>query len=67
MYFDDNAPEYIAGIIRCGSVISFDENGKELNNHQDLIDNTEFRSQAEMINYVAAELHVCSNSVVVVD
>ena len=56
----------MVGIIRCDSVISFNENGKVLNNHQDLIDNTEFRSQAEMINYVADKLIACSNYVVVV-
>lgn len=55
---DDNVPEYMIGVIRCGSVISKDEEGNVLNDHQELIDNTEFRSADELISSVADKLGV---------
>ena len=60
---DDDIPEYMSGIIRCGSVISEDENGGIIQDHQNLIDNTEFRSEQELIASVAIRLKV-SESVV---
>ena len=58
VYLDDDVPEYMDGIIRCGSVISEDEEGNELKNHQELIDNAEFQSETELVNYVAEKLSV---------
>lgn len=58
IHLDDNVPEYLQGIIRCGSVISEDEDGNELKDHQDLIDNTEYQSPAELIEDVAKRLGV---------
>lgn len=55
---DDNVPEYMSGIIRCGCVTSEDEDGNELQDHQELIDNAEFRSEEELISYVASKLGV---------
>jgi len=55
---DDGVPEYMRGIIRCGSVISQDEDGEDLKDHQELIDNTEFHSEDELISYVASKLGV---------
>ena len=55
---DDNVPEYMASIIRCGSVTSEDEDGNELQDHLELIDNTEFHSQEALIKYVAIKLGV---------
>jgi hypothetical protein len=46
------------GIIRCGSVISKDENGNEITDHQELIDNTEYHSVEELIEDVATRLGV---------
>lgn len=63
---DDDVPEYMHGIIRCGSVISQDEDGNDLEDHQDLIDNAEFRSESELINYVAKKLGV-SKEIVSID
>jgi hypothetical protein len=63
---DDSVPEYMAGIIRCGSVRSEDEDGNELKDHQELIDNTEFRSEDELIEYVASKLGV-SKGIVGID
>lgn len=54
---DDNVPEYMAGIIRCGSVVSEDEDGNE-KSHEELIDNTEFHAEEELIAHVAKRLGV---------
>jgi hypothetical protein len=58
IYLDDNVPEYMEGLIRCGSVISKDENDNIIKDHQDLIDNTEYHSAEEMIKDVAERLNV---------
>lgn len=63
---DDDVPEYMEGIIRCGSVKSQDEDGKDLQDHKELIDNTEFRSEDELISYVADRLRV-SKDIVEID
>lgn len=60
---DDDVPEYMDGIIRCGSVISEDENGEVINDHQELIDNAEFHSEAELIASVAKRLGVTESIV----
>lgn len=57
IYLDD-VPEYMSGILRCGSVISEDEDGNELKDHQELIDNSEFHSEEALIKYVAEKLGV---------
>ncbi len=53
----DDMPEYMEGIIRCGSVISEDENGNETE-HDELIDNTEYESTQDLINDIAKKLGV---------
>ena len=58
IYLDDDVPEYMSGILRCGSVISEDEDGNELKDHQELIDNSEFHSEEALIKYVAEKLGV---------
>jgi len=63
VHLDDNVPEDMHGIIRCGSVVSEDEDGNELKNHQELIDNTEFHSEDELIEYVAKKLGVSKDIV----
>ncbi|MBY6205531.1 hypothetical protein [Halomonas denitrificans] len=63
VHLDDDVPEYMRGIIRCGSVVSQDEDGNELKDHQELIDNTEFRSEDELISYVASKLGVSKDMV----
>jgi hypothetical protein len=55
---DDNVPEEMTGILRCGSVISEDEDGNEIADHQELIDNREFHSEAALVAYVAKRLKV---------
>jgi hypothetical protein len=55
---DDNVPEDMDGVIRCGSVISEDENGNKISDPQDLIDNTEYNSNEELIVSVAGRLGV---------
>ncbi len=58
IYLDDDMPEDMEGIFRCGSVISEDEDGNELKDHQELIDNAEFHSEEALIRYVADKLGV---------
>lgn len=58
IYLDDDMPEDMNGILRCGSVISEDEDGNELKDHQELIDNAEFQSEKALIKYVAEKLSV---------
>lgn len=58
VYLDDDVPEYMQGIIRCGSVFSDDEDGNELKDHEELIDNTEYHSTQELISDVASRLGV---------
>lgn len=66
IYLDDNVPEYMEGIIRCGSVISKDKNDNIIKNHQDLIDNTEYYSAEDMIKDVANRLHVSQSIVEII-
>lgn len=58
IYLDDDVPEDMSGILRCGSVISEDEDGNQLKDHQELIDNSEFHSEKALIKYVAEKLGV---------
>lgn len=60
-------PEDMNGILRCGSVISEDEDGNELKDHQELIDNAEFHSEKALIKYVAGNLGVEIDIVVIVE
>lgn len=57
IFLDDNVPEYMEGIIRCESVISYDEDNKSTN-HQDLIDNSEYESEKELLKDIASRLNV---------
>lgn len=54
---DDNVPECMAGVIRCGSVISFNEKEESIN-HQELVDNTEYYSEYELIEGVSKKLNI---------
>lgn len=62
---DDDIPDYMSGIIRCGSVRSQDADGNELKDHQELIDNTEFHSENELFGYVASKLKVSTDILVI--
>lgn len=59
---DKDVPEYMNGIIRCGSVISEDEKGDETD-HDDLINNDEFQTEEELIENIAARLEVSTDIV----
>ncbi|WP_155998010.1 hypothetical protein [Thioalkalivibrio sp. ALMg13-2] len=63
VHLDDDVPDYMSGVIRCGSVISEDEYGSELKDHQELIDNAEFRSEGELIEYIASKIGVSKDIV----
>ena len=63
---DDNVPEYMQGVLRFCSVTSEDEDGNETE-HDDLIDNTEFRSEDELSQHVASALNVSVDLVAIED
>lgn len=65
VHLDDDMPEDMLGILRCGSVTSEDEDGNELKDHQELIDNTEFHSKEALIAHVAKQLGVSPHAVTV--
>lgn len=61
IYLDDDVPDYMAGIIRVGSVNFFDEYGEEIEDsklNNELVDNAEFRSDEELINSVAKRIGI---------
>jgi hypothetical protein len=60
---DDNLPDDRAGVLRCGSVKSYDKNGRLCIDHQDLVDNTEYPSKKAMIFAVAQRLKFHSSIV----
>lgn len=63
VYLDDDVPEFMQGIIRCGHVVSEDKDGNELRVHEDLIDNTDYHSAQDLIDDVARRIGVSSNLV----
>lgn len=65
VHLDDDMPEDMLGVLRCSSVISDDEDGNELKDHQQLIDNMEFHSEEALIAHVAKQFGVSSDSVTV--
>ncbi len=64
---DDNVPESMDGIIRVGSVISEDENGNIIKDHQELVDNIEYHTRQELINSVGKRLNVDPSICEIVD
>ena len=62
---DDNVPEYMDGIIRCGAVQSFDAQGELIKDHQDMVDNTEYRSRNALISDIADRLKVARDIIVI--
>lgn len=63
VHLDEDVPEYMNGVVRCGSVVSQDADGNDLQDHQELIDNAEFRSESELVRYVATKLGVSEDIV----
>lgn len=57
IYIDDNMPEYMDGIVRVGDVIvQFkDETEKSM---QELIDNTEYHTERELVEDISSKLGV---------
>ena len=64
---DDNVPEYMMGIIRCGNVCAYDENDELIKDHQEIIDNTEYHSECELIDDVAKRLGVDPSIIKIVE
>lgn len=60
---DDNVPECMAGIIRCGSVVAVDDQGNQIKDHDELVDNAEFHTESELITYIATKLGVAESAV----
>ena len=65
VYLDDNVPNYMEGIFRCGSVIVIDEKNNEIN-RQELIDNTEYHSIEDLKNDIARRLKVNMDTIEVI-
>jgi hypothetical protein len=60
---DEEVSEYIGGAIRCGSVISEDENGDIIKDHQEFINNNDYKSKGELIACIALDLGVDKSNV----
>lgn len=58
---DNNVPEFMDGIYRISSVISYDSNDSQIKDYQSLIDNKEFYTHKEVIAYVSNILGVNGN------
>lgn len=57
IHLDENIPECMNGIIRCGLCEVVYDNGRiEYNNN--VVDNSEYHSETEMINDIARRLKV---------
>lgn len=65
IYLDDDIPEYMAGLIRCGTVNSYDQNDIK-HDHQELIDNTEYQNEKEVIEDIAKRLSISTDIINIV-
>lgn len=67
VYLDNNMPDFLrfSERIRCGQVLSFDEQGQETD-HLELIDNTEFCSKNALAKYIAQKLSVETNIIEII-
>lgn len=54
---DDSVPEYMAGIMRCGTVISIYSDGSSME-HSDLIDNSEYPNKKSLIADIARRIGI---------
>jgi len=66
VYLDEEVPEYMAGIIRIGSVVSEDEKGNE-RSHEKLVDNMEFSSEDLLKQHVSNYLKVAVSRIEIVE
>lgn len=66
VFLDDNIPESMNGVIRCGSVYSYNEED-ERTDHQELIDNSEYHSEYDVIDDVAKRLGVSTDIVEIIE
>ncbi|MWJ28327.1 hypothetical protein GPM19_08935 [Halomonas sp. ZH2S] len=58
---DENMPETMEGIIRVGRVLI--ENDEEVEDRQDLVDNTEFHSINELISFISSQTGIPESNV----
>lgn len=66
VYLDEEVPEYMAGIIRIGSVVSEDEKCNE-RSHEKLVDNMEFSSEDLLKQHVSNYLKVAVSRIEIVE
>jgi hypothetical protein len=64
---DDTVPEYMQGMVRCGSVRSYDAKGKMCIDHKELVDNVEYQNETDMIVAVATRLKFPASMISVVE
>ena len=62
IYLDDNVPDYMVDIIRVGSCIIDYSDGTSFDN-QDVVDNTEYHSNDELIEDIAKRLGCSSDNI----
>lgn len=66
VYLDDNVPEYMDGIIRCGSVnIEYDDGSEK--DDDSIIDNAEYHSPSDLIDDIAKRLGITTDIVIIED
>lgn len=59
-------PEQLLGISRVESLILCDEQGEELMNDQDIVDNQEYHSDNELINEIAKHYNISKDLICLV-
>ena len=64
VFLDDNELEFMDGTIRCGYIISQDENGEE-SYHFDLLDDSGYLSVTELVDEITGILQVDREAVMV--
>lgn len=69
VYLDDDVPEYMEGIIRVGSLEFYDIDDKSIKNvklNNQLVDNTEYHDENELIEDIAKRLGLPSSAVEII-
>lgn len=63
VFLDQDKPGFMDGIYRCQSVISYDAEGNQLSDHEELVDNSEFHSLEDLRRDIANRLNASEDIV----
>lgn len=66
VYLDDNVPEYMLGLLRIGSVVSYDASDIKLADYPQFVDNREYHSTNEIIDAIASALEVSKDIIQII-